>query len=134
MFKLSLPTSQREEFLEITGKIKALVRDSGVWDGLVVIFCPHTTCGLTINEQADPEVKSDILMALRRTVPDNLAFSHAEGNSPAHTKTSLVESSLTLIIENGQLQLGTWQGIFLCEFDGPRTRNILVKIIETKTD
>lgn len=133
MFKLSLPTSKREEFLEITGKIKALVRDSEVRDGLAVIFCPHTTCGLTINEQADPEVKADILMALRRIVPDSLSFSHAEGNSPAHIKTSLVESSMTLIIENGQLQLGTWQGIFLCEFDGPRTRNILVKIIETKT-
>ncbi|MDW3229992.1 MAG: secondary thiamine-phosphate synthase enzyme YjbQ [Acidobacteriota bacterium] len=113
--------------------MKALVRDSEVRDGLAVIFCPHTTCGLTINEQADPEVKADILMALRRIVPDSLSFSHAEGNSPAHIKTSLVESSMTLIIENGQLQLGTWQGIFLCEFDGPRTRNILVKIIETKT-
>ncbi|MDI6697645.1 MAG: secondary thiamine-phosphate synthase enzyme YjbQ [Candidatus Saccharicenans sp.] len=131
MLQLNLLTSGREEFLNITGKIQALVRESGLRSGLAVIFCPHTTCGLTINEQADPEVRADILMALRKIVPDNLPWAHSEGNSPAHLKTSLLGSSLSVLIENGELVLGTWQGIFLCEFDGPRNRKVLVKLLES---
>lgn len=134
MHQLSLETSRKEEFLNITGKIQALVRASGIRSGLAVIFCPHTTCGLTINEQADPDVRADILMALRKIVPDNLPYTHAEGNSPAHIKTSLVGSSLTVMIENGELLLGTWQGIFLCEFDGPRNRKVWVRLLEPGKD
>jgi secondary thiamine-phosphate synthase enzyme len=132
--QLSLETSRKEEFLNITGKIQALVRASGIRSGLAVIFCPHTTCGLTINEQADPDVRADILMALRKIVPDNLPYTHAEGNSPAHIKTSLVGSSLMVMIENGELLLGTWQGIFLCEFDGPRNRQVWVRLLESGKD
>ncbi len=131
MLQLNLSTSRREEFLNITGKIQALVRESGLKSGLAVIFCPHTTCGLTINEQADPDVRADILMALRKIVPDNLPYAHSEGNSPAHLKTSLLGSSLSVLIENGELLVGTWQGIFLCEFDGPRNRKVWVKFLES---
>lgn len=134
MHQLSLETSRKEEFLNITGKIQALVRASGIRSGLAVIFCPHTTCGLTINEQADPDVRADILMALRKIVPDHLPYAHGEGNSPAHIKTSLVGSSLTVMIEKGELLLGTWQGIFLCEFDGPRSRQVWVRLLESGKD
>ncbi|RFT16410.1 MAG: Uncharacterized protein OP8BY_1588 [Candidatus Saccharicenans subterraneus] len=134
MHQLSLETSRKEEFLNITGKIQALVRASGIRSGLAVIFCPHTTCGLTINEQADPDVRADILMALRKIVPDHLPYAHTEGNSPAHIKTSLVGSSLTVMIEKGELLLGTWQGIFLCEFDGPRSRQVWVRLLESGKD
>jgi len=130
VLQLSLSTSRKEEFLNITGKVQALVRESGLSSGLAIIFCPYTTCGLTINEQADPDVQADILMTLRKIVPDNLPFAHGEGNSPAHLKASLLGSSLSVIIENGELQLGTWQGIFLCEFDGPRNRKIWVRFLE----
>jgi secondary thiamine-phosphate synthase enzyme len=131
MLSFSLQTTKKEEFIDITVRVKNLIESLAVKNGLVSIFVPHTTCGLTINESADPDVKSDILLALRKAVPDNLAYAHLEGNSTAHIKASLVGSSVNLIIENGQLLLGTWQGIFLCEFDGPRTRKVWLKIIET---
>jgi len=128
-YSLSLRTSQKEEFLDLTPKIQELVEKSEIKNGLVLVYVPHTTCGLTINEHADPDVSADILMALKRAVPDNLPYSHAEGNSPAHIKASLLGSSQTIFVENGRLKLGTWQGLFLCEFDGPRTRQVWVKII-----
>ncbi len=128
-YSLSLRTSQKEEFLDLTPKIQELVEKSEIKNGLVLVYVPHTTCGLTINEHADPDVSADILMALKRAVPDNLSYSHAEGNSPAHIKASLLGSSQTIFVENGRLKLGTWQGLFLCEFDGPRTRQVWVKII-----
>jgi len=131
MLSFSLQTTKKEEFIDITARVKNLIESLAVKNGLVSIFVPHTTCGLTINENADPDVKSDILLALRKAVPDNQAYAHLEGNSTAHIKASLVGSSVNLIIENGQLLLGTWQGIFLCEFDGPRTRKVWLKIIET---
>ena len=129
MLKLSLPTARQEEFLDITGRLQSVVRESGVRQGLAVVFCPHTTCALTINEHADPDVSADILMALRKMVPDTLPYAHSEGNSAAHVKASLLNQSLTLIIEGGEIQLGTWQGIFLCEFDGPRTRQVWIKVV-----
>ena len=129
MLKLSLPTARQEEFLDITGRLQSVVRESGVRQGLAVVFCPHTTCALTINEHADPDVSVDILMALRKMVPDTLPYAHSEGNSAAHVKASLLNQSLTLIIEGGEIQLGTWQGIFLCEFDGPRTRQVWIKVV-----
>lgn len=132
MLQLSLSTTRKEEFLDITARVRSLVRDSGVRTGLAVIFCPHTTCALTLNEHADPDVRADILMVLKKLVPDNLAYAHSEGNSPAHVKSSLLSSSLAVLIEEGELVLGTWQGIFLCEFDGPRSRKIWVKFLESR--
>jgi secondary thiamine-phosphate synthase enzyme len=129
VIKLSLPTAKQEEFLDITGRLRSVVRESGVRQGLAILFCPHTTCALTINEHADPDVRADILMALKKIAPDNLPYAHAEGNSPAHVKASLLNQSLTLVIEGGEIQLGTWQGIFLCEFDGPRNRQLWIKLL-----
>lgn len=128
-FSFSLRTSKKEELVDVTGKIQELVTKSGLKNGLVVIYVPHTTCGVTINENADPDVQSDLLMALKKAIPDTLPYSHLEGNSPAHVKASLVGSSQIVLVEEGRLQLGTWQGIFLCEFDGPRLRQVWVKIL-----
>jgi secondary thiamine-phosphate synthase enzyme len=129
MDKYEIRTSKGEEIVDITTRVREAVRASGVADGLAVVFVPHTTAGVTINENADPDVKADILMTLRKAVPDALPYAHGEGNSPAHVKSSLVGSSVMVVIEGGQLRLGTWQGICLCEFDGPRTRQVWVKVI-----
>lgn len=134
MIKLSLPTSRQEELQDITHQLQSVVRKSGVRQGLAVIFCPHTTCALTINEHADPDVRADILMTLRKIVPGTLPYAHSEGNSPAHVKASLLNQSLTLIIEEGEIQLGTWQGIFLCEFDGPRNRQLWIELLAEQND
>jgi len=120
-------TSRREEIVDITGEVRAAVRRAGPKDGLCLVFVPHTTAGVTINENADPDVKTDLLAALARIVPDGLPYAHAEGNSPAHVKASLMGSSATVIVEDGELRLGTWQGICLCEFDGPRVRRVFVR-------
>ena len=130
MKTLDIRTNAREEMLDLTPKIEAVVAASGVADGLCTVFVPHTTAGVTINENADPDVREDILAALRRTVPDGVPYRHGEGNSPAHIKASLVGSSVTVIVEGGRLRLGTWQGIQLCEFDGPRARKVWVKIVK----
>ncbi|MGQ9855804.1 MAG: secondary thiamine-phosphate synthase enzyme YjbQ [Fervidobacterium sp.] len=127
--KLSVRTSKRVEFLEITGEVRKFIGESGIREGIVVIYVPHTTCGVTVNEHADPSVVSDMTKHLGKLVPEDAGYSHIEGNSDAHIKTSIIGSSLTLIINNGSLMLGTWQGVFLCEFDGPRTREIYLKII-----
>ncbi|MGC8746977.1 MAG: secondary thiamine-phosphate synthase enzyme YjbQ, partial [Candidatus Saccharicenans sp.] len=119
------------EFIDITAKVKSLVESAGIKNGLVSIYVPHTTCGLTINENADPEVTNDILLVLRNIAPESLPYGHLEGNAPAHVKASLIGSSVNLIIESGRLVLGTWQGIFLGEFDGPRSRKVYVQIIKT---
>lgn len=129
VYKYSLKTGN-EGFYNITSQVSEAVRKSGVADGICVVFCPHTTAGMTINENADPDVKSDMLFALSKTIPDRPEFRHIEGNTTAHVKASLMGSSVTVIIENGKLQLGTWQGIYFCEFDGPRNRNFYVKIIK----
>ena len=130
MKTLDIRTNAREEMVDLTPKIEAVVAASGVADGLCTVFVPHTTAGVTINENADPDVREDILAALRRTVPDGVPYRHGEGNSPAHIKASLVGSSVTVIVEGGRLRLGTWQGIQLCEFDGPRARKVWVKIVK----
>jgi len=101
-------------------------------EGLCMIYVPHTTAGITINENADPSVKTDIMMVLNKIVPWEAAYKHLEGNSPAHIKSTLVGASELIIIQNGQLALGTWQGVFFCEFDGPRTRKVHVRILELK--
>jgi secondary thiamine-phosphate synthase enzyme len=129
MNTINIMTKAREEFVDLTAEVERLVAASGVKSGLCVVTVPHTTAGITINENADPDVRADMDMALRRIVPDALPYAHGEGNSPAHIKSSLVGSSVTLIVDGGRLRLGTWQGIFFCEFDGPRTRNAWVQVV-----
>jgi secondary thiamine-phosphate synthase enzyme len=126
---LSVRTSRRTEMVDITGEIQELVRQSGVTEGVCHIFQAHTTAGLTINENADPSVAADILMVLNRIISEKEAYRHLEGNSPAHIKASLMGAQLTVLVSNGSLVLGTWQGVFLCEFDGPRTRKVHLKIM-----
>lgn len=129
MNKVGINTTKRTEFIDITSEIEKIVKDAKIKDGLCVIFCPHTTAALTINENADPSVQKDIIEHLEKLVPPHKNYSHSEGNSDAHIKSSLLGSSLNVIIENGALALGTWQGIYFCEFDGPRQRQIYVQII-----
>lgn len=128
VYRSTLQTRQ-EGFYDVTSKVSEAVRESGVTDGICVVFCPHTTAGITINENADPDVVTDMLFALDRTLPHRPEFRHFEGNTTAHLKASYMGSSVTVIIENGRLLLGRWQGIYFCEFDGPRTRSYFVKII-----
>lgn len=117
-------TSRREELVRLTGAVQELVDAKGWRDGVLVVYCPHTTAALTINEDADPDVAADLVMALSRLLPREGGYKHVEGNSDAHVKTTLVGPSQTLIVSGGRLQLGTWQGVFLCEWDGPRNRKI----------
>jgi secondary thiamine-phosphate synthase enzyme len=132
MNSFDVSTRARTEMIDITDRVEAAVRASRIDNGLCVVFIPHTTAGITIQENADPEVQRDLLAVLAHAAPDHLpgsGYRHGEGNSPAHAKSSLVGSSVTLLIEDGELVLGTWQGIFLCEFDGPRTRRVRVKLM-----
>ena len=124
-FSLNTPT---EGFIDITGQVRRVVAAGAVQNGLCQIFVPHTTAGVTINENADPDVVTDMLAALGKMVPD-LHYRHSEGNSPAHVKSSLVGCSITVPISEGRLCLGTWQGIYFCEFDGPRTRKVWVQLV-----
>jgi secondary thiamine-phosphate synthase enzyme len=128
MDSFTLKTSQRNEFVDVTEQVRQSLRRAGIRDGLGVVYCPHTTAAITINEHADPDVAHDILLWLGRTIPQQQAgFRHNEENSDSHVKASLVGSSATVIVEDGALVLGRWQGIFFCEFDGPRTRTVQVK-------
>jgi secondary thiamine-phosphate synthase enzyme len=126
---LNVRTASRVEMIEITDKIQELVYQSGVEEGICHILVAHTTAGLTINENADPSVQADILMSLNKIISDREAYRHREGNSPAHIKTSLMGPNLSVLVSNRSLLLGTWQGVFLCEFDGPRTRKVHLKIM-----
>ena len=133
-YRLSTP---REGFLAVTAQVQEALRDSGVESGLCVVYCPHTTAGVTINENADPDVTRDLMLALDKTFPDRTEFRHAEGNSAAHRKAVCVGSSVTIPVENGRLLLGMWQGVYFAEFDGPRERRFYVKVLgdpETKDD
>ena len=127
---LSVKTRDRTELVDITSDINRLVRKSGVGHGLCMLYVPHTTAAVTINESADPSLKSDMLMDLNEIIPWEANYRHMEGNSAAHIKTTLVGSSELITIENNQLALGTWQGVFFCEFDGPRSRKLHVRIME----
>ena len=122
-------TSTQTEFMDVTRSVQEAVKKTGVEDGICIIFIPHTTAAVTINENADPSVVRDILMELNKVVPFKDQYQHLEGNSPAHIKSSLVGSSQIVFVESGELVLGTWQGIFFCEFDGPRNRKVYVKVI-----
>ncbi len=127
MRTIEVKTQAREELVDITARVREELASSGVKDGICHVYVPHTTAAVTINENADPSVKEDILMALRKIVPDSLPYRHSEGNSPAHVKACLIGSSIKVIVDEGQLALGIWQGIFFCEFDGPRSRNVFIK-------
>lgn len=129
MEKISVKTNSRAELIDITDRVQAMVSKSKAKEGVCFIFCPHTTAGLTINENADASVKSDIIGTLKRLVPENAGYAHAEGNSDSHVKSSLFGPSLAVIIEGARLALGTWQGVFFCESDGPRSREVWVKIL-----
>ena len=126
----SIRTSKQQQFINITDKVEQAVKNSNVRDGIAVIYVPHTTAGVTINENADPDVVKDMISALDKAYPVHGEYLHTEGNSHAHIKASLMGSSCTVIIKDGKLLLGTWQGIYFCEFDGPRNREYYVKIIE----
>lgn len=128
MTELSVRTNRREELIDITEQVQRVVAQSKVKDGVCWLFVPHTTAAITVNENADPSVKADILEQLYRLIPPNLPYRHTEGNADAHIKAVLVGNSLSVPIVDGRLRLGTWQGIFLCEFDGPRTRRVWVQI------
>jgi secondary thiamine-phosphate synthase enzyme len=126
---IPVKTKSKTEFLEITGAVEDAIRSQGVDEGVCMLFVPHTTAAVTINESADPSVKSDILMVLNKIVPWKEAYRHMEGNSPAHIKASIIGSSELIAVEGGRLKLGTWQGVFFCEFDGPRSRKIHIQIL-----
>ncbi len=130
MHRFEVRTRERDQFVEITDEVRRVLAGAGVQSGAVIIYVPHTTAGVTINENADPDVVHDMLLTLRRLVPkDAPGYRHAEGNSDSHVKASMMGSSCHVLVEKGQLVLGTWQGIYLCEFDGPRTRQVHVQII-----
>lgn len=130
MKTINIRSSKRCELIDITPEISRAVKESGMTSGIVSVFIPHTTAGVTINENADPDVKRDVLFALERAVP-NSGFHHFEGNSDAHTKALMTGFSLTVIVEDGRLVLGTWQSIYFCEYDGPRQRKAYIKIIKS---
>lgn len=131
--RIELDTSAHEELVDITGEVQRIVAQSRVQTGVCHLFCRHTTAGLTVNENADPDVKRDLLMALGRIVDNSWAFRHGEGNSPAHVKSSLLGPDLTVPVRGGRLSLGTWQGILFAEFDGPR-RGRCVEILVISVD
>jgi secondary thiamine-phosphate synthase enzyme len=130
--RFEVETTARAQLVDVTERVRHLVRASGVESGLCLVSCPHTTAGVTVNENADPDVRHDLLLALGNAVPQEASggsYRHREGNSDAHVKASLVGPSQLLPVEGGALVLGTWQGVFLCEFDGPRRRTVHVKVI-----
>jgi len=127
LYKFTL-SIQREDFYNITPQLREAITKSGVTSGHAIIYCPHTTAGITINENADPDVVHDLLLGLKKAFPDNPQFRHAEGNSVAHLKASVMGSSAMVIIEDGKPLLGTWQGVYFCEFDPPRNRKFYVQI------
>lgn len=131
LYSMKLNTLKRDEMRDITDEVESFVRESGIASGLAVIYTPHTTAGITINENADPDVKHDVLMRLDEVYPwKHPKYRHAEGNTASHLKAITTGTSQTVIIQKGKLLLGRWQGIYFCEFDGPRTRDCYIKIVE----
>lgn len=127
--RLSIKTQAKQELIDITERVQRAVRELGVSEGVCIVFVPHTTAAITINEHADPSVKEDILMMLGKLVPAGAHYQHVEGNAHAHIRASLLGHSVTVPIEDGKIALGTWQGIFFCEFDGPRQREVWITLI-----
>ncbi len=132
MKTFTITTSKRTQFINLDSYVEQVVQETEIKNGIVCVYVPHTTAGVTINENADPDVLYDIEQTLDKLIPWNGNYRHTEGNSPAHVKASLMGSSLQIIVHNGKLALGTWQSIFFCEFDGPRTRKFFVQIIPEK--
>ncbi|MGB9639029.1 MAG: secondary thiamine-phosphate synthase enzyme YjbQ [bacterium] len=130
LIELKINTKLREDLIDITDLVLEKVEQSGIKNGIAVIFVPHTTAAVLINENADPMVKKDIIEYYKRNVPSDYNYHHLEGNSDSHIKSSLIGNSLTLIIQDSKVLLGSWQGIFFCEFDGPRTRKVYIKILQ----
>jgi secondary thiamine-phosphate synthase enzyme len=130
MKQFTVRTGARTEMIDITHRVRSLLRESGIRKGVCYVFVPHTTAAVTINENADPAVPQDILMELGKIIPLTDRYRHTEGNSDAHIKASLLGSSEVVCVEDGELVLGTWQSVFFCEFDGPRTRKVMVKFIQ----
>ena len=130
MTKFEINTSARNQFVEITDQVREAVDKSPVQSGICLVYCPHTTAAITVNENADPDVVHDMLLYLNKAIPkDQSGFRHGEGNSDSHIKASLIGSGVTLIVENGAIVLGRWQGVYFCEFDGPRTRTAMVQVV-----
>lgn len=130
MESIQLKTHSRQQLVDVTRMVAEVIRKSGVKDGAAVVYVPHTTAGVTINEAADPSVAADLENKLSQLIPHQGPYRHSEGNSDAHIKASLMGSSVHLIVSNGEPVLGTWQGIFFCEFDGPRTRQFMVQVLK----
>ncbi len=129
MDNIRVSTSKRSELIDITAQVQTAVTKSGIGDGICCVFSPHTTAGLTINENADPAVRRDIVNTLSNLIPESGDYTHSEGNSDSHIKSSLFGPGLSVIVEKGELRLGTWQGIYFCESDGPREREVWVKVL-----
>jgi len=130
MTSFRIKTRNRAEFVEITAQVRAAVKDAKLTDGACIVYCPHTTAAITVQENADPDVVHDVLLWLNQHIPKDVSgFRHAEGNSDSHIKSSLVGSSATVLVNEGDLVLGTWQGIYFCEFDGPRERTVIVQMV-----
>jgi secondary thiamine-phosphate synthase enzyme len=125
----AIRTAGRTDFVDITREVAAAAQELGVADGVITVFVPHTTAGVTINENADPDVTADMELVLDRVVPWTGGYAHCEGNTAAHVKASMMGSSCQVIVENGRLALGTWQAIYFCEFDGPRSRKVWVSVV-----
>ncbi len=130
LIKLSVSSNKKNDFIEITEIIQKLIKENNFNSGIITLFIPHTTAGITINENADPDVKKDMINFFNDLIPKDYNFSHIEGNSDGHIKSTLFNQSLSLIVENKELILGTWQGIYFCEFDGPKNRKVYIKFIE----
>jgi secondary thiamine-phosphate synthase enzyme len=126
--EFSISTSNKTSFIEITDRLREITKESKIKEGILHVYIPHTTAGVTINENADPSVKHDIISKLDDIVPEDSGYTHAEGNSPAHIKSSMLGNSCSVFISDGRLMLGTWQGVFFCEFDGPRKRKVIVNV------
>ncbi|WP_022661211.1 secondary thiamine-phosphate synthase enzyme YjbQ [Paucidesulfovibrio longus] len=134
MRELSIRTGEREQMIDIGGELRGLIREQGWSDGALLVYCPHTTGAVTVNEGADPDVVRDMLVNMRRLVPHRGDYRHAEGNSDAHIKSSLFGCDQLVIVEGGELKLGTWQKVYFCEFDGPRTRTLWVQFLRTDAE
>ncbi len=128
MKTVKLQTESRFQMVDVTAQVRKIVRESGVMSGVCFVFCPHTTAAVTLNENTDENVRKDFMQALADAIPRDGRYAHAEGNSDAHVKASLVGSSVQVLVENGKLVLGTWQAIYFCEFDGPRSRQLVVSV------
>lgn len=129
MHSFNVKTGNREELIEITSQVQNFISDSGKDDGICCVYTPHTTAAITINENADPTVQKDILKGLSHLKLESVKYAHMEGNSPSHIKSSIIGCSEMILVESGKLVLGTWQGIYFCEFDGPRTRKVMVQLV-----